>query len=93
MDLQNKTSVMNQEIFKIGLPVETVSVYLLCCGFADADTVISIKNLLKVWNSTGEVLADGIEKLEQMNVLSRIISDGEGNNIYKLAEIKEWGPT
>ncbi|QTA85998.1 hypothetical protein [Desulfonema magnum] len=84
------TSSINQNIFKIGLSVETISVYLLCCGLSDSGTSISTKNLLEIWNSTNEALMKSLEDLEQKNILFMTLSDQEGKNIYQLTDSKEW---
>ena len=81
---------MNQEIFKLGLSVETISVYLLCCGLADQGAIISTKNLLGVWNGNPESLYEGIKIIEERNILLKIISDREDKNVYKLTDIKSW---
>jgi uncharacterized membrane protein len=81
---------MNQAIFRIGLSVETISVYILCCGFKDDGVAISDKNLLGVWNGTKEALFESIKKLEKRNILLKIISGGEDKNIYKLTDNKSW---
>jgi len=81
---------MDQKIFKLGLPVETVSVYLICCSLADTDTMISTKKLSEMWNSTRASLLEGLKDLETRNILRRIISDRAGNNVYKLSDVKNW---
>ena len=81
---------MNQKIFKLELPVETVSVYLMCCSLADTDTTISTKKLSEMWNSTRASLLEGLKDLEARNILLRIISDRAGNNVYKLSDVKNW---
>ena len=83
-------TTINQNIFRIGLSVETISIYLLCCGFSDDGAVISTRNLLGVWNGTRESLFDGIKELEKRNILLNIISGGEDKNVYKLTENKNW---
>jgi len=90
MDSQIKKPAMNQMIFDMGLSVETISVYLLCCGLADSDSVISTKNLLGVWNSTPAALFDGLKDLEKKNILLRIISDSDDNSVYKLTAVEKW---
>lgn len=90
MNSQNQTPAMNQKIFKLGLLVETVSVYLICCSLADTDTTISTKKLSEMWNSTRASLLEGLEDLETRNILRRIISDRAGNNVYKLLDVKNW---
>ena len=90
MNSQNQTPAMNQKIFKLELPVETVSVYLMCCSLADTDTTISTKKLSEMWNSTRASLLEGLKDLETRNILLRIISDRAGNNVYKLSDVKNW---
>ena len=90
MSSQNQNLAMNQKIFKLGLLVETVSVYLMCCGLADTDTTISTKKLSEMWNSTRASLLEGLKDLETRNILRRIISDRAGNNVYKLLDVKNW---
>ena len=81
---------MNQMIFRMNLPVETVSLYLLCCGFSDAGTPISLKNLGAVWNSTEEALEAGLEDLENKNIIYRIVSDQKDTVVYKLTDDEHW---
>ena len=90
MSPEDKIPAMSQKIFGMGLSVETVSVYLLCCSLADSDTVVSTKNLLKIWNSTKEALLQGLANLEKKGVLLKIISDREENTVYKLTDVKNW---
>ena len=90
MNSQNRTPVMNQKIFNLGLSVETVSVYLICCSLADTDTTISMSKLSEMWNSTRASLLEGLKDLETRNILRRIISDGAGNIVYKLSDVKNW---
>jgi hypothetical protein len=90
MDSQNQTPAMNQEIFNLGLSVETVSAYLICCNLSDNNTVISTKNLSSMWNGTETLLIKSLEDLEERNILRKIISDREENNIYQLSDIKDW---
>ena len=90
MDSQNQTPAMNQEIFNLDLPVETVSVYLICCNLSDNNTVISTKNLSSMWNGNEALLIEGLKDLEERNILRKIISDGEEKNIYQLSDVKDW---
>ena len=90
MDSQNQTPAMNQEIFNLGLSVETVSVYLICCNLSDNNTVISTKNLSSMWNGTEALLNEGLKDLEERNILRKIIPDGEEKNIYQLSDVKDW---
>ncbi|MBU0768995.1 MAG: hypothetical protein KJ687_07885 [Proteobacteria bacterium] len=90
MDSQNRIPAMNQKIFNLDLPVETVSVYLIFCNLSDNNTVISTKNLSSMWNGTEALLIEGLKDLEERNILRKIISDGEEKNIYQLSDVKEW---
>ena len=90
MNPENKKPAMSQKIFDMGLSVEAVSIYLLCCSLADSDTVISTKNLFGVWNSTKEALLQGLANLEEKHILIKIISDCEENDVYKMADVKDW---
>ena len=90
MNSQNQTPAMNQEIFKLDLMVETVSVYLICCNLSDNNTAISTKNLTSMWNGTEALLIEGMKDLEERNILRKIISDGDEQNIYQLSDIKDW---
>lgn len=92
MGNETKPAAMNQQIFNLGLSVETVSLYLLCCGFYDSGTTISTKNLSEVWNSTEEALVRGIQELEKKNILREIISDQKETAVYRLIESKDWQP-
>ncbi len=87
--MDQKTPSMNQKIFELGLPTETISLYLLCCSLADSRASISEKNLLGIWNSTRDVLTEGLDRLENRNILIRTCSDGE-ENIYHLTDSNRW---
>ena len=90
MDSQSQSPAMNQKIFNMGLSMETISVYLLCCNLTDNDTVISTKNISSMWNGTGALLAEGLKDLEERNILRKIISDRDEKNIYQLTDLKDW---
>jgi hypothetical protein len=90
MGSQNQTPAMNQKIFTLGLSVETVSVYLLCCNFRDNGATISTKNLSSMWNGEESSLFEGLKELEERNILRKIISDKEENDIYQLAHAEKW---
>jgi hypothetical protein len=86
----DRPHAINQKIFQMGLPVETVSVYLLCCGLAEAGTSLSLSNLMDVWNGTPDQLRDGLKALEARNVLLLTVSDPEDNSFYRLLEDGKW---
>ena len=90
MHTHDKTKSMDQKIFNIGLTMEAVSLYLLCCGLADAGSTISKKNILEIWNTGEEELKNCLHTLEEKNILFRILSDGEDNDVYKLENVEKW---
>ena len=89
MDDQSVKAI-NQEIFQMGLSVETVSVYLLCCGLAEAGSAISRKTLTGIWNGTPLQLSDGLKILEERGILDRMISGSGDNAVYRLSDPKNW---
>lgn len=90
MDQQNGKPAMDQLIFQIELPVETISIYLLCCSLADTGQTISLANLRTIWNGTEKSLSAGIEELAERNILYPILSDRQGRTIYKLLDAGKW---
>lgn len=90
MNLHQHTPSMNQQIFKIGLSVETISAYLICCSLSDADAPISTQNILGIWNSSEMKLKQSLEILEKRNILRRIISDNGKNDVYLLQGVEKW---
>lgn len=90
--MSNKDHVptMSQNIFKQGLSVEAVSVYLLCCSLAQAGTPLSTRHLMQVWNSTEEALHASLNILEKRNIVSKIISDRQQSHVYRINEEHHW---
>lgn len=81
---------MNQMIFKIGLSMEAISIYLLCCGLSDSGKAITTGELAEIWNGTEAALDEGLNELEEKHIITRIISDGEEKKIYRLTDIGQW---
>lgn len=81
---------MDQAIFHLGLPVETISVYLLACGLADVGKPVTTRNLIEIWNGTADGLDQGLRELEQRNIIARVLSDGEDRAAYKVNEVHRW---
>lgn len=81
---------MNQQIFNMGLSVETISLYLLLCGLKDAGVTLSTKNILERWNGSYDSFKACMEELEQKNIVSPVISDGENNEIFRLKDVHGW---
>ena len=81
---------MEQKIFDVGLPLETVSLYLLCCALADADTPISTRSLLAKWNADRETLTRGLDTLVERKILEPKVSDRQGNSVYRVLDATQW---
>lgn len=81
---------MNQEIFKKNLDVGTVSLYLLCCSISDAGETISTKKIRGMWNSSEAALDDALRDLEDRNIIRKVISDREGNDVYHITNSNQW---
>ncbi|MFZ0612612.1 MAG: hypothetical protein WAM73_10270 [Desulfobacterales bacterium] len=81
---------MDQAIFNIGLSMETISVYLLACGLADAGKPVTTKNLGEIWNGTADSLDQGLRELEQRNIIARVVSDGEDRAAFRTIEVHRW---
>lgn len=81
---------MEQKIFEMGLSVETVSLYLICCAIEDSGAAITLRDIRKKWNGSEDDLAAGVEMLEQKSILKRIASDGETNAGFKLNDVDDW---
>ncbi|VEN74142.1 conserved hypothetical protein [Candidatus Desulfarcum epimagneticum] len=83
---------MRRKIFETGLSVETISLYLLCLGFHDQGERVSRKNLLRVWNGSGNEFAKSLDALFNKNILREILSDieDEDSAVYALNDADQW---
>lgn len=90
MTKQNSTTLMEQRIFELGLPVATVSVYLMCTGLADLGEPLTHDKLDLVWNGNREELAEGIEVLVRYGILERT---GNDTSAYRLIPVESWKKT
>ncbi len=88
MNTGNRT--MDQKIFSIGLSVEAISLYLLCCGLADGGETVSSINIGATWNSTPEELEQAHEHLEDAGILKKILSDREGIDVFRIMDSDQW---
>ncbi len=77
--------MMEQKIFDLGLSVETVSVYLLCCAIADLGTPVTLEALRSRWNAEPDALLESLATLEKMAILVRSAQD-----TYSLNRATRW---
>ena len=68
---------MDQRIFEWGLPVETVSLYLLCTGLADTDTALTLTTIRSKWNGDDDTLTQALHQLQEKCILCPCVSDQE----------------
>jgi hypothetical protein len=85
-----QTPAMSQKIFEMDLAMEIVSLYLLCCGLADAGIVLSEKSILERWNGSETELRSGLDLLVDRGILLRILSDQVDRNVYRVAAPDHW---
>lgn len=87
MNQQIRSTQMDQRIFELGLPVETVSVYLLCTGISDTDQALTLETLRSVWNGDEATLRHELDVLRGKGILS--LSDDEPGR-YRVHPASEW---
>jgi hypothetical protein len=90
MDSKEHGPAMSQKIFNMGFSVETVSLYLLCCGLVDENTPVSLKKLANVWTLDSQALNQSLEDLENRNIIMKVVWDHNGNAAYKLIDLEKW---
>jgi Fic family protein len=91
METHHHNGIMSRKIFSLKLSTETVSLYLLCCGLADAGQELTRKTIAEVWNGTDEQLTKSLSELEKRNILVRVVSGGdEQAEIYRVTEDSRW---
>jgi hypothetical protein len=90
MESNHQGPSREQKIFNLGLPTETISLYLLCCGIKDAGMTLTTRNILERWNGSEVDFQKAMEELEKRNIISRILSDGENNDAYQIKDVHDW---
>lgn len=81
---------IRQAIFTMDLPVEAVSVYLLCCAIADAGAAITLSAIEGKWNGSPSALHDELSRLENRQILSREHDHELNAPVYRLEPEKRW---
>ncbi|HDI61253.1 MAG TPA: hypothetical protein ENF48_13040 [Desulfobacteraceae bacterium] len=80
---------MNQRIFKLGLAVETISAYLLCCALADEGRPLTRSGLLRVWTASPGALDRALSELIDAAILEPVdTEDG-----YRILPASAWRRT
>ncbi|MBI9086824.1 MAG: hypothetical protein JEZ11_24720 [Desulfobacterales bacterium] len=86
----NHSSAMSQKIFDMGLPMVTVSLYLLCCGLADVGIPLTTGQIGERWNGTEAELEDGLHTLVQSGILRQVLSDQASRTGYRIMPPDHW---
>jgi hypothetical protein len=80
---------MNQQIFNTGLGMETISLYLLCCGLIDAGLSASLDRIKERWNSSEDVLEKGLQELLGKRILQKE-DHAAGTEVFVVTQPHEW---
>lgn len=67
---------MNQKIFTLALPTETVSCYLLLTGLADLDQPLVHAEVARLWTGEENALQAALDALHQKGIIA--LPDAEG---------------
>lgn len=70
MESPHRPPTREQRIFNLGLGVEAVSLYLLCCGLADADQPLCLSTITPAWNMDHSALVANLDILLAQGILT-----------------------
>lgn len=90
MEFNNQGPTREQKIFNLGLPTETISLYLLCCGIKDAGMTLTTKNIMERWHGSESDFHKSMKELEDRNIISKILSDGENKEVFQIKDVHGW---
>ncbi len=62
---------MENKIFKLGLSVEAVSLYLILFDLDFSKVPLEMNNIEPRWNASPQLLQDALEELEMNTVISK----------------------
>lgn len=80
--------MQTKRIFNLNLSVETISLYLLIEGFSERKSLVSTKELFKLWACDKELFKKGLKELEELSLITRIAADNDYNGYYTLVNDK-----
>ncbi|MFH1985638.1 MAG: hypothetical protein ABIL58_27715 [Pseudomonadota bacterium] len=92
MTIDASTSYIQQAIFRRGLPTETVSLYLLCCGLLDAGQKATRRVISQCWNAGEDQLAQSLETLLAEGILSVDAGPEDSAQQFTVMDPKYWRP-
>lgn len=84
-------TTMDQRIFRMGLSVEAISIYLLACALTDAGETATQTSIGLRWNGSAEELADGISLLVDRKVFTAMVdTDSDREPAFVIAAPDAW---
>ncbi len=84
------SSQIEREIFNAGLSVETISLYLLCCGLLDAGASPTLDLLRSRWNASEQKFQESLDELLAKKILFRSGADGAERTEFRPMACSEW---
>jgi len=84
------SSRIDREIFNTGLSVETISLYLLCCGLIHAGAAPTLEMLRSRWNDSDESLQGCLNELVERKILRRTSMGATGEDEFRPVESAHW---
>ena len=93
MDTPHRPPTREQAIFNLGLEVEVVSLYLLCCGLVDAGQTLNLGSIAPAWNLDQAALVTTLGVLVRHGILS---ADGDLADVktrFNLRPSNQWRPS
>jgi hypothetical protein len=90
MDSPQRPPSREQRIFDLGLGVETVSLYLLCCGLTDAGQRLSLDTITPAWNLDRIALIDNLDVLIRHGILEADRAPDDEAARFELRPATHW---
>jgi hypothetical protein len=90
MDSSHRPPTREQQIFNLGLGVETVSLYLLCCGLADAGQPLCLDTITPAWNLDRTALIKSLDVLVRHGILAADGAPDDAATRFQLRAANRW---
>ena len=92
MDSPHRPPTRNQQIFTLGLGVEAVSLYLLCCSLLDAGQELSLATISPTWNLSHNDLIANLEILLHRGILAATGEAAADTTRFRVQPEASWRP-
>lgn len=90
MDFSHRPPTREQQIFNMGLGVEAVSLYLLCCGLADIGQPLCLDTITPAWNLDRTALMASLAVLVRRCILAADGEPDEAATRFQLRPASRW---